>query len=120
MRKWRIQGDRFLGSNRPAVMGIVNATPDSFSDGDLHADPPALLEKAMALIEDGADVIDLGGESTRPGSRPVPVDQELARILPALDPIVARSRVPVSVDTQKPEVAQAAIASGAAAINGAP
>ena len=90
----------------PRVMGIVNVTPDSFSDGGRHADAPAALRHCERLLKEGADILDIGGESTRPGSPPVPLAEELARVLPVLREAV-RLGVPVSVDTYKPGVMQA-------------
>src|SRR5262245_797684 len=97
-------------------MGVVNVTPDSFYDGGRHVDPAAAVAHARRLVEDGADLLDVGGESTRPGAAPVAADEELARILPVLAGVADRG-VPVSVDTMKPEVMRAALAHGAAMIN---
>lgn len=101
---------------RPQVMGIVNATPDSFS-GDGLDDAEALVARALAHARDGAEWIDLGGESTRPGATPVPEEEELRRVLGVLPRIVARAGVPVSIDTTKPTVADAALAAGARMVN---
>ena len=100
----------------PRVMGIVNVTPDSFSDGGRHADAPAALRHCERLLKEGADILDIGGESTRPGSPPVPLAEELARVLPVLREAV-RLGVPVSVDTYKSEVMQAALDLGADIVN---
>ena len=100
----------------PRVMGIVNLTPDSFSDGGRHAGTSAALAHCERLLKDGADILDIGGESTRPGSDPVPVDEELARVLPVLRGALALG-VPVSVDTVKPEVMRAALEVGADIVN---
>ena len=100
----------------PRVMGIVNLTPDSFSDGGRHAGTSAALAHCERLLKDGADILDIGGESTRPGSEPVPVDEELARVLPVLRGALALG-VPVSVDTVKPEVMRAALEVGADIVN---
>ena len=105
-----------LALGRPLVMGVVNVTPDSFYDGGQHADPPAAIAHAHRLAEQGADLLDVGGESSRPGAAPVSADDELVRILPVLDG-VAGLGLPVSVDTTKPEVMRAALAHGAAMIN---
>src|SRR5215813_4864954 len=103
---------------RPAlVMGIVNVTPDSFSDGGQFLSPPAAAAHARQLIEEGADIIDIGGESTRPNAAPVPPEEELRRILPVLEQLAGQVRVPLSVDTMKPEVARAALKAGASLIN---
>ncbi|PWW46294.1 dihydropteroate synthase [Melaminivora alkalimesophila] len=101
---------------RPRVMGIVNATPDSFSDGGRHAGASSALRHCERLLKDGADILDIGGESTRPGSPPVPLDEELARVLPVVRGAVALG-VPVSVDTYKAEVMQAVLDVGADVIN---
>ncbi|MGA8054276.1 MAG: dihydropteroate synthase [Burkholderiales bacterium] len=105
-----------LDVSRPLVMGIVNVTPDSFSDGGRFFDTAAAVEQARRLVDEGADLLDIGGESTRPGAAPVPLDEELRRVLPVLERIVDLG-VPVSVDTMKPEVMHAALAAGAAMIN---
>jgi len=101
---------------RPLVMGIVNVTPNSFSDGGRFFDTSRALEHALAMREDGADIVDLGGESTRPGAQPVSVQQELDRVMPVLAALV-REGVCVSVDTLKPEVMRAAITAGASIVN---
>ncbi|CAM5790389.1 dihydropteroate synthase [Ottowia pentelensis] len=100
----------------PRVMGIVNVTPDSFSDGGAHATPAAALRHCEQLLKDGADILDIGGESTRPGSPPLPLADELARVLPVLAGAVTLG-VPVSVDTYKAEVMQAALDAGANIVN---
>jgi len=97
----------------PRVMGIVNVTPDSFSDGGRFLRPDAALDHARRLIADGADILDIGGESTRPGAAPVPADQEIARVVPLIAAIRAHSDVAISIDTMKPAVARAAVAAGA-------
>ena len=102
--------------SRPLVMGIVNVTPDSFSDGGLHLQRDAALAHARQLIDEGADILDIGGESTRPGARPVSVQEELDRVLPVIEGLRGAS-VPVSIDTCKSEVMQAAIAAGAQMVN---
>jgi dihydropteroate synthase len=99
-------------------MGVLNLTPDSFSDGGRFLDPGAAVARALALAEEGADILDVGGESTRPGAPPVPVAEEIRRVVPVLERLRAAGfRVPVSVDTSKPEVARAALAAGAAMVN---
>ncbi|WP_312305217.1 dihydropteroate synthase [Pulveribacter sp.] len=111
------QTSRFaLQLARPRVMGIVNATPDSFSDGGHHAGAAAALRHCEQLLKDGADILDIGGESTRPGSPPVPLQEELDRVLPVVQGAV-RLGVPVSVDTYKAQVMQAALDLGADIIN---
>jgi len=102
--------------NRPLIMGIVNITPDSFSDGGRFLDASRALDHARQLLEDGADILDIGGESSRPGAQPVDVDEELQRIMPVLHKLVELP-VPVSVDTGKPEVMRQVIAAGASMIN---
>ncbi len=109
---------RALAAGRPALMGIVNATPDSFSDGGEHDSPEAALAHASRLLADGADLLDLGAESTRPGFAPVPADEELRRLLPALRAIrAAHPRAVISVDTRKAAVAAAALEAGADVVN---
>jgi len=100
-------------NDRPLVMGIVNVTPDSFFDGGQHLDPEAALAHARRLIDEGADILDIGGESTRPGAEPVGEDEERARVVPVIAAIRAESAIPISVDTMKPAVARAAVAAGA-------
>ncbi|MFZ5900323.1 dihydropteroate synthase [Desulforudis sp. 1088] len=104
-------------SKRTLVMGILNVTPDSFSDGGLFMTPESALARARRMVEEGADIIDLGGESTRPGHTPVPAEVETARILPVLRLLVRELPVPVSVDTSKAAVARAALEAGAHVIN---
>jgi len=98
-------------------MGIVNATPDSFSDGGRYLDAGAALDHARRLIADGADMLDLGAESTRPGAEPVSAEVEIERLVPLIAAIRAESPIPISVDTMKPEVARAAMAAGASIWN---
>jgi dihydropteroate synthase len=98
-------------------MGIVNVTPDSFADGGRFRDPAAARRHARALVEAGADLLDVGAESTRPGARPVPADEEQARLLPVLESLLEEVPCPVSVDTAKAEVAEAALARGAHLVN---
>ena len=102
---------------RAAVMGIVNVTPDSFSDGGRFLDPDAAVAHGIELAGQGADVLDVGGESTRPGAAPVPVDEELRRVIPVVERLAATTSVPVSVDTTKAAVARAAIDAGASVVN---
>lgn len=100
----------------PLVMGVVNVTPDSFSDGGKFLAIDAAIEHAHQLIEEGADVLDIGGESTRPGAAPVSVEDELRRVLPIIESL-SKVPVPISIDTMKPEVMRAAIAAGASMVN---
>ncbi|MDP6437768.1 MAG: dihydropteroate synthase [Gammaproteobacteria bacterium] len=104
-----------LGVTR--VMGILNVTPDSFSDGGLFLSPGAAVERALQMAAEGADIIDVGGESTRPGAQAVSVTEELERVVPVIEAICRETPVPVSVDTSKPEVMQAAANAGAAMLN---
>jgi len=106
-----------LNLNRPHVMGIVNVTPDSFSDGGKFHDTERAVQHALKLIEDGADILDIGGESTRPGATPVSLEEELARVIPVIEALSKISSVPLSIDTYKPEVMRAAIAAGADIVN---
>ncbi len=108
---------RLLALDRPRLMGIVNVTPDSFSDGGDFADPARAVAHALRLVEEGADLIDVGGESTRPGAGDVDSAQEIARVVPVIEALAARVAVPISVDTSKPEVMRAAVAAGAGLIN---
>ena len=109
-------GDYVLDLQRPHIMGIVNVTPDSFSDGGHHADTRSALLHAEQLLYQGASILDIGGESTRPGSPAVPLEEELARVLPVVKAATAY-KVPLSVDTYKPEVMQAVLDAGASIIN---
>lgn len=97
----------------PLVMGIVNVTPDSFSDGGRHASAAAAIAHGLALAAAGADILDIGGESTRPGAAPVSEVEELARVLPVIEGLRQRTALPLSIDTMKPKVARAAVAAGA-------
>ena len=106
-----------LELDRPRIMGIVNATPDSFSDGGQHAGVEAAVAHGLKLAEEGADLLDVGGESTRPGAREVPVEEELARVLPVIGRLARETALPISIDTSKPEVMRAAIAAGAGLVN---
>jgi dihydropteroate synthase len=103
---------------RPAlVMGIVNVTPDSFSDGGRYLDPDRAVAHALTLVAEGAGILDVGGESTRPGATPVPEDEERRRVLPVIERLAGRVTVPISIDTVKPSVAAAALAAGASLVN---
>jgi dihydropteroate synthase len=103
---------------RPAlVMGVLNITPDSFSDGGKFFEASAAVEHGLQLIEQGADILDIGGESTRPRATPVLEDEELRRVIPVIEHLAARVKVPISIDTMKPSVARAAIAAGASIVN---
>jgi dihydropteroate synthase len=98
-------------------MGIVNVTPDSFSDGGQFVAHDAAVAHALQLVENGADILDIGGESTRPGAQPVSLDEELKRVLPVVRELVARTEIPLSIDTMKAEVARQALAAGAHIVN---
>jgi dihydropteroate synthase len=102
--------------DRTLVMGILNITPDSFSDGGVRLDPGRAVEDGLRMVEEGADILDVGGESTRPGAEPLPAGEELRRVLPVIERL-ASSGVPVSVDTYKATVAREAIAAGAVIVN---
>jgi dihydropteroate synthase len=102
---------------RTLVMGILNVTPDSFADGGRHFDLERAVEAGAAMVEAGADIVDVGGESTRPGADPLPEQEELRRVLPVIERLAARTRVPLSIDTYKAAVARAAIAAGASIVN---
>jgi dihydropteroate synthase len=105
-----------LSFDRPLVMGVVNVTPDSFSDGGRHSTSQSAVAHALRLIEDGADILDIGGESTRPGAAKVSVQQELDRVMPVIEGL-RDSAVPISIDSLKPEVMRAALAAGASMVN---
>jgi len=102
---------------RTLVMGVLNVTPDSFSDGGLFHDPDAAAERALEIERQGADILDIGGESTRPGSEGVSAGEEMRRVIPVLEKLRGRLKIPISIDTSKSEVAEAAIFQGAAIIN---
>lgn len=102
---------------RPLLMGVVNVTPDSFSDGGRFFDPKAAIAHALKLADDGADIVDIGGESTRPCAEPISADEELRRVMPVMESICAQVGIPVSIDTSKAAVAQAAIDVGAEIVN---
>jgi dihydropteroate synthase len=103
---------------RPAlVMGIVNVTPDSFSDGGLFIDPAAAVAHGLRLVAQGAEILDVGGESTRPGATSVSESEELKRVIPVIRELASRTKTPVSIDTQKPTIARAALEAGASIVN---
>ena len=103
--------------HKTLVMGVLNVTPDSFSDGGLFSNPDSAIRHAISMVEAGADLIDIGGESSRPGAAPVPVDEEIRRVVPIIEAIAGRIDVPISVDTYKAPVAQAALDAGALIVN---
>lgn len=109
-------GSYVFDLDRPLVMGIVNVTPDSFSDGGKFASTQLAIDHGLRLVEEGADILDIGGESTRPNAQPVPLDEELTRVILVIEGL-AKAGVPISVDTYKPQVMKAAIGAGAAIVN---
>lgn len=114
---WKIRDRIFTITDRPLVMGIVNVTPDSFSDGGRWYDHDAAIAHALQLVEQGADILDIGGESTRPGATPVAIEEELRRVVPVVRAIAQHTSIPLSIDTMKAEVARQCLAVGAAIIN---
>jgi len=114
---WKIRGQTLDLSARGLIMGIVNVTPDSFSDGGLFADPGVAIEHALAMIDEGADLLDIGGESTRPGSDLVPLEEELRRVLPVVQGLAKKTDIPISIDTMKAEVARRCLDAGASIVN---
>jgi dihydropteroate synthase len=116
---WRCRDRVLVAGPRPLIMGILNVTPDSFSDGGRYADPAAAVERGLAMLREGADVIDVGGESTRPGAAPVPAAEELARVAPVIEGLRRRAgdTAVLSIDTRKAAVAEQAVALGARLIN---
>lgn len=106
-----------VGGGRALVMGILNVTDDSFYDGGQHPDVKTAVQWALAMYEDGADIIDVGGESSRPGAKPVPMDEELKRVLPIISELNGRVDIPISIDTYKTDVARGALQEGASIIN---
>jgi dihydropteroate synthase len=106
-----------LSLDRVVLMGVLNVTPDSFSDGGLWLDPEAAIPHALEMVSEGAGIVDVGGESTRPGAQPVSEQEELQRVLPVVDALASQVGVPISIDTRKPAVAEAAIDAGASIVN---
>jgi dihydropteroate synthase len=115
--EWRIKGRSLALDGRPKLMGIVNVTPDSFSDGGLHFSTDAAVRHALALLAAGADLIDIGGESTRPGAKEVDAEEEIRRTVPVVRAVHERTGAVISIDTTKAEVARAALEAGASIIN---
>src|SRR5580698_10122317 len=101
--RWQLHDRVIEFTYRPLVMGIVNTTPDSFSDGGKFLEPGGAIERGLRLVEEGADILDIGGESTRPGAAPVPIEEELRRVLPVVTGLARQTKSPISVDTMKAE-----------------
>jgi dihydropteroate synthase len=114
---WQLKTKTLSLESTPALMAIVNVTPDSFSDGGKFLSVPRAVEHALQLVEDGADILDIGGESTRPYSEPVSAAEESDRVLPVIEALVKETSIPISIDTSKASVAKAAVAAGAEIIN---
>lgn len=114
---WRAGRFEFRFPRPTLVMGVLNVTPDSFSDGGKFLAIEAAMERAGQMLREGADVLDIGGESTRPGAACVPAEEEIRRVVPVIQQLAARTQVPISIDTQKPEVARAALLAGASIVN---
>jgi dihydropteroate synthase len=114
---WRLGNQDLDCGERTLVMGILNVTPDSFSDGGLYLDHGVAVARGIEMVDEGADLIDVGGESTRPGSDPVSPDEERDRVVPVIETLAAKVPVPISVDTRKPAVAGAALEAGALIVN---
>jgi len=110
-------GSRTFDFTRPYIVGIINVTPDSFSDGGRWLDAGEAVRRGLELVEEGADIVDVGGESTRPGARPVPAPEEKERVLPVIRQLRRAAAVPISIDTTKAEVAEAALGEGADLVN---
>ena len=108
---------RIVTLDRPRIMGIVNVTPDSFSDHGAHFDADVAVAHGLRLAEEGADILDIGGESTRPGADEIPLEEELRRVIPVIERLAKEISLPISIDTSKPEVMRAAVAAGAGMIN---
>lgn len=114
---WLVGSDRLQGDQLPLLMGILNVTPDSFSDGGQFDQLDAAVQQGLQLAEDGADIIDIGGESTRPGAEPVSLDDELQRTIPVIKQLSGKTSIPISIDTTKAEVARQAMDAGALIVN---
>jgi dihydropteroate synthase len=114
---WRTSRRAFDLTDRGVIMGVINVTPDSFSDGGAFGDDDSAVAHGLRLVEEGAEILDIGGESTRPGSEAVPVDEELRRVIPVIEKLAGRTSAALSIDTSKAEVARAALEAGAEIIN---
>ncbi|HEX6263446.1 MAG TPA: dihydropteroate synthase [Actinomycetota bacterium] len=117
MTTWKLPDRTYDCDERTLVMGVLNVTPDSFSDGGRFFDPEDAVKQVLRMVEDGADIVDVGGESTRPGSDPVPPDEERRRVVPIVERLAQELEVPISIDTRKAEVAAAAVRAGATIVN---
>jgi dihydropteroate synthase len=117
LRSWKFGDNQWVMGDFPRLMGIVNVTPDSFSDGGIHQSVDSAIEHALKLAEQGADILDIGGESTRPGAEPVSEKQELERVIPVIEKLSSLTEVPISIDTMKSVVAKEAIQAGAIIVN---
>jgi dihydropteroate synthase len=113
---WQLR-DRVLDISRPIIMGILNVTPDSFSDGGTHSTVETGVAYGLELVRQGAAILDIGGESTRPGATPVPLDEELRRVVPVIEALAKHTSVPLSIDTYKAETARRCLAAGAQIVN---
>jgi len=116
-RIWHLGKRQLTFNQQPLVMGILNVTPDSFSDGGKHVAPQVAIETAFKMLQDGADIIDIGGESTRPYSEPVGTNQEIDRVLPVIEGLASELTIPISIDTSKAKVAKTALDAGAEILN---
>lgn len=114
---WQLPNQLIQFGQRPWVMGIVNVTPDSFSDGGLYLNSSRAIDHALRLSQEGADIIDIGGESTRPGAEPVALEEELRRVLPVIGALTKKINLPISIDTMKAEVAKQCLDAGAVIVN---
>ena len=114
---WQLRTRTLTVGKTPLLMGIVNVTPDSFSDGGRFFEPAAAVEQGLRLAAEGADILDVGGESTRPGSEPVDADEELRRVMPVIAELVEQTPLPISIDTSKSSVAKEALSAGAEIVN---
>lgn len=117
MTRWRFKKRNFDLSVKPLIMGVLNLTPDSFSDGNSYLSIQAAIDTAMNMVEDGADIIDIGGESTRPDAKPVSAEEELGRVMPVIEGLAGCIKVPLSIDTWKASVAAEALKAGAEIVN---
>lgn len=117
IRRWEARGRLIVDDAVPKVMGIVNVTPDSFSDGGKWFSTDAAVGHGLKLVQDGADLLDIGGESTRPGAEIVSIEDEIQRVVPVIERLAAETDVPISIDTSKPEVARPALLAGASIVN---